>query len=242
MIVKIVLQLDLPADLRTHNIGSLLHGVIMERLHPETASMLHQYRYNPLKQRLYFEGEHTFWEVVSLEGRLSEELLIVFEGLEQIMLRHRQKGVSILGVVMERIELGDFVKVAMEVEARRYVKLRVLTPMSFKVDGNYGIFPDVRMMIRSVMLTFDYFSEDMKLYDYETLDFLAENVRIVDYNLRSTRFELERVKIPAFRGSMTLRVDGNAQIQSLVNLIFAYGELSGIGIKTSMGMGGVKRG
>ena len=36
--------------------------------------------------------------------------------------------------------------------------------------------------------------EEYKMYDKETLDFLEKNINIVDYKLKSTRFNLEKLK------------------------------------------------
>lgn len=242
MIVKFTLELDLPKALKTHNLGSVLQGVLMEQLNTETASVLHQHRYNPLKQRLYFEDDKAIWEIVSLEEKLSNELLTILPQLTTIHIKKHQQQVPIKGLSIQKTQLSEFIKSAMEGETKRFIKLKILTPTSFKINGDYTIFPDVRMMLRSAMLTFDYFSQDTKIYDHEMLDFLEENIHIVDYQLKSTRFELERVKIPSFKGSLTLRVDGSEHIRKLINLILTYGELSGIGIKTSIGMGCIKRG
>ena len=235
--LKIRCKLD--KNLKTHNVGSLLHGVIMEQLTGQLASELHQYRYNPLKQRLYLD--ENIWEIVSLEEKLSHELLKVFKTLNEITIKHQNITISLLEKDITKIELKDLVASSMaNPEPKRIVKINILSPMSFKSDGQYDIFPEVRKILRSIMLTFDYFSEQTKIYDYDTLEYLSENIRIIDYSLSSTKFELEKVKIPAFRGKFVLSAKGSLQILQLVDLIFTFGELSGIGIKTSMGMGGIK--
>ena len=120
------------------------------------------------------------------------------------------------------------------------LKLAFLSPASFKSDGAYDIFPDVKKILRSIMLNFDYFSPQVKIYDYDAPDFFAQQARIADYSLQSARFSLEGVRIPSFKGKITLRLKGNAQTLKILNLILAFGELSGVGIKTSLGMGHVR--
>lgn len=47
-------------------------------------------------------------------------------------------------------------------------------------------------------------------------------------------------KIPAFVGSLTLHAAGPQSLRGLVAMLLSFGEASGIGVKTSMGMGGVQ--
>jgi CRISPR-associated endoribonuclease Cas6 len=242
MIAKILCRLDLPKNLKTQNISSVLHGVLMELLDTNLVEQLHTLRYNPLRQRIYFEKEDVIWEVVSLYGILTDELINIFKNIDEINIKHHNQIVQLKSKEIKEIDPEKFVRDIMnsDEELSHFVKLDVVSPMSFKSDGNYDIFPDVRKILRSVMMNFDYFSEKTKIYDYDTLEYLIQQVRVVDYNLHSTRFYLEKVKIPSFKGNITLKIQGNSQILKLVYLILNYAEISGIGIKTSLGMGCVR--
>ena len=240
-IVKITCRLGLPASLMHHNIGSLLHGVLMEQLNSESADKLHLYRYNPIKQRLYFVEKVAMWEVVCLDSLISSELVQIFGKFDSIYLKRHETAVSVSDVDIKEILLDDFVRRYMtETAPKSLIKLAILSPTSFKSEGYYDIFPDVKKMLRSIMLNFDYFSSSVKIYDYDALEYLAGQVKILDYSLHSTRFSLEGVKLPSFKGKITLKLRGNIQTLQILNLIFAFGELSGVGIKTSLGMGYVK--
>ena len=48
------------------------------------------------------------------------------------------------------------------------------------------------------------------------------------------------VRIPAFIGKITMRVDGTETMRRFVRLLLEYSEYSGIGIKCSLGMGAVR--
>ncbi|RQN32521.1 CRISPR-associated endoribonuclease Cas6, partial [Paraburkholderia tropica] len=111
------------------------------------------------------------------------------------------------------------------------------TPMSFKYQSSYIIFPDVKRFFRSMMIQFDAFFEEYKMYDKETLNFLENNVNIVDYKLKSTRFNLEKVKIPSFTGEIVFKIKGPLPFLQLTHFLLKFGEFSGSGIKTSLGMG-----
>ena len=141
-------------------------------------------------------------------------------------------------MVIEKIDEVQMIKETFEKkEFQRFRTINICTPMSFKSKGNYDIFPDLRKFFRSIMVTFDNFYSDYQLYDTETLDYLLENVRIVDYRLHTSRFHLEGTRIPSFVGEIKFRITGPLPMQQLIYLLLNFGELFGVGIKTSLGMG-----
>lgn len=239
MITCLHLKLSLPTHLVTINISSLLHGVIMRLLSNDTQDMLHNSSsYSPLKQRLLINGNDVIWEIVSLTSSVGEEIESIFQNLNSIFIEYHQQDVPILEKKIKKIDEKELVHNCLnEVTVSKNFKLNIVTPTSFKSDGQYMIFPDVSKMFRSIMLMFDEFNHELNLFDVETLRFIEENVKITDYHIKSTRFHLEGVKIPSFKGSINLHVNGSPQIIHFVRLVLEYGSLSGIGIKTSLGMG-----
>lgn len=239
MIVKITCQVILSKEYRTTNLGSVLHGVLMEKIPTQLAEQLHQLSaYSPLRQRLYFEGGKNIWEIVSFSDPLSDELVAVLLKNAQFYLKRHQTYIQLTDVTVKRIEDRELIESCFSnQESDRIAVLNLHTPMSFKAQGTYDVLPDLRKFFRSSMRTFDTFFPSYHLEDPETLDYILEHVRISDYNLRSTRFSLEGVRIPAFIGSIKLRIAGPLPIRQLVWLLLRFGEFSGLGIKTSLGMG-----
>ena len=78
------------------------------------------------------------------------------------------------------------------------------------------------------------------MYSEDTLEQLTNSTEIVDYNLRSLRFGLEGVRIPSFLGKIRIRIHGSQTMINFANLLFHFGNYSGIGIKTALGMGSVR--
>ena len=241
VVVTMTCCLNLPAFLRSHNIGSLLHGVIMEQLSTESAEKLHLYRYNPIKQRLIFSGSQIIWEIICLENDLGMELKSIFNKQKNIHIKKYNASIDMSDKNMQEISYDCFVRQHMtNTDPKSFMKLDFLSPTSFKSAGSYDIFPDIKKILRSIMLNFDYFSPVTKIYDYDALENFTEHIKIIDYNLKSMRFHLERIKIPSFKGRINVKLRGNLQLLQILNLIFAFGELSGVGIKTAMGMGNMK--
>lgn len=72
------------------------------------------------------------------------------------------------------------------------------------------------------------------------LENLISNSTITSYKLQSTYFSVESVKIPSFTGRITIKINKSAHLGNILKLLLSYGEYSGIGIKTALGMGTVK--
>lgn len=85
----------------------------------------------------------------------------------------------------------------------------------------------------------DAICSDNEVYDDEVLALLEEKTFITQYNLRSTIFYLEGVKIPAFLGKITILVKSSQSLVNLVNYLLMLGEYTGVGIKSSIGMGAI---
>lgn len=239
MINKITVELDLPDNIRFQYLGSILHGVLMDCLPNDIADQLHhEFAYSPLKQRIYYKSKKVIWEIVCMSDNLFKEIVKLFSSKNSLLLKYYQTNIDIQSFQIEKINVQNIMNQLLQTEdLNRYVRLNIQTPMSFKYQSSYMIFPDVKRFFRSIMIQFDAFFEEYKMYDKETLDFLMKNVNIVDYKLKSTRFNLEKVKIPSFTGEMVFKIKGPLPFLQLTHFLLKFGEFSGSGMKTSLGMG-----
>ena len=78
------------------------------------------------------------------------------------------------------------------------------------------------------------------MHDEDTLEQICEHAQVIRYDLKSVSFSLEGVKIPSFIGKITIKLHGTDTMANFVNMLFEFGEYSGVGIKTSLGMGYMK--
>lgn len=128
-------------------------------------------------------------------------------------------------------------------EAGPSFRVRFATPTAFKSKGRYTIMPDVRLIFQNLLMHYNQAYAGDSEIDSETLEYLTERVSITSYNLRSRYFPrtMDRSdKIPAFAGTVTLRAHGPQSLQGLVAMLLTFGEAAGVGVKTSMGMGGMQ--
>lgn len=238
MIKILKVKLNLPENLNTQNISSLLHGVIIEQLSVELQDKLHtSSRYSPLKQRLYYNDTNVIWEIVSFDSDLSIELDHFINSNGNIFIKYHNIKVDYEVIISEEIDEKQMMNdVYDSSENINIFKINFISPTSHKSSGEYDIFPDIEKLFRSIMRNYDSFNYD-NMYDGEALDQIVECTKIIDYRLKSTRFHLENTRIPAFRGMIILKVKGNIHFKKLIKFLLKYGEYSGVGIKTSLGMG-----
>ena len=239
MINKITVELDLPDSIRFQYLGSILHGVLMDYLPNDIADQLHhEFAYSPLKQRIYHKNKKVIWEIVCMSDRLFNEIAELFTSKNRLFLKYYQVYIEIYSFNIEKVNVQNIMNQLLETEElNRYVRINIQTPMSFKYQSNYMIFFFFLCIFRSIMILFDAFFEEYKMYDKETLDFLEKNINIVDYKLKSTRFNLEKVKIPSFTGEIVFKIKGPLPFLQLTHFLLKFGEFSGSGMKTSLGMG-----
>ena len=125
-------------------------------------------------------------------------------------------------------------------ECSRYINIQFISPTAFKKDGRYVFYPDIRCIFQSLMNKYDAAVSDEVMADEDTLEQLCENAQIAGYDLKSVSFSLEGVRIPSFIGKLTIKMHGTTTMVNFANMLFRFGTYSGIGIKTSLGMGSFK--
>ena len=96
-----------------------------------------------------------------------------------------------------------------------------------------------RELLRSLLAKWSAWFPEYSLDDEDAAAALERGVRITDYQLRSGRYTLKSARIPGFSGHLTLSSSLSAPMQEVRNLLLVFSTLCGIGIKTTLGMGGV---
>lgn len=122
----------------------------------------------------------------------------------------------------------------------RPLQLQLITPCSFRSEGSYVDFPSVRLIIRSLATRWSHCFDQLPLNDEDALRLLCEGIRIGNYHLKSASYRMKDTHIPGFRGELCLIPRLSPPMQQLYKLLMAFAPYSGLGIKTALGMGGVK--
>lgn len=159
---------------------------------------------------------------------------------ENITLNKEKEPISFVSKQLKMVSQEQLMDHFYNKPAERYLEIRILTPMSFKSYGRYINYPDLRLIYQSLMNKYDSVLKEASMFDEDTLDMLVEGSEIVKYNLRSYLFPLQGVKIPSFFGTMTIKVTSTDTAAKFIRLLLEFGEYSGVGIKTGLGMGAIQ--
>ncbi len=120
-------------------------------------------------------------------------------------------------------------------------RLDFVTPTVFKHRGKYVLLPTQRLIVQNLIKTWNACFPECSIEDEdgEGLDALADGLAVKAFALHDRYYSLKGRDIPGFVGNMTLenRLQGFHCI--LMDALLFFAQFSGIGAKTSLGMGGV---
>lgn len=220
-------------------ISSMLQGVLMEKLTPEYAEAMHQNRYHPYSQHVICNGENIYWVIHTLTGEAEKNILqpLLQEGCQAISLKYKNDTLDILEKNSSSISHKELMEKNYFQECSPYLHLVFITPTAFKQNGEYCIFPSIRLLFQSLMLKYDASSIESSVYSDELLEHYEKFAKITRYKLKSTIFQMNGAKIPSFIGEIYIHVKGPQPMINLAHLLAEFGTYSGVGIKTGIGMG-----
>lgn len=224
------------------NMASAMHGVLMELIKPDYAEYLHADSMRPYSQYLSVSGEDMIWTVSALRDDAYENIIKVLlsDELDEIHLKRHDLKLMIASKEMTQMSEKDLSASFYREDSSRFIKIRFMSPTAFKQSGRYTFYPDLSCIYGSLMRRMDLVSDKNRMYDDDLLEELTRQSEIMRYDLRSVNYHLEGVKIPAFTGWIMIKVHGAQSLVNYVNMLMRFGEFSGTGIKTSLGMGAMK--
>ncbi|MEG1602743.1 MAG: CRISPR system precrRNA processing endoribonuclease RAMP protein Cas6 [Cloacibacillus sp.] len=221
--------------------GYPLYGMLLEMLTSDAAQSLHDEERPVLSQYLIPEerGKSALWKVTLLKEP-QPELASLLENRGEFLLKSKEMRLCVRErKTVEIKNISELLDIpGTNRDASRFC-LRFLSPSSYRSAGEYQIFPTVRHIIHSAALSWNYIFEDNSMDDEDAMSMLEAGVKITSYNLKSYYYPLKGNKIPAFLGTVTLNARLSAPMLQLLRAFLSLGTLRGVGIKTTLGMGGL---
>ena len=213
----------------------------MELINPAYAACLHQLPFNPYSQYVVMDdsGDTLRWRVNILTDEAARQLQSPLLELSSVCLRALDVELAVAKTQVEQIPLKNLTDLMYSSQEPR-TSIRFLTPTSFKSKGEYIILPSIRLIFQNLLMRYEQVYSGSKEIDFETVDFIEAHTRVTSYGLKSRYFSNvggRFGKIPAYIGGMTLSFSGPSTLVGLAKMLLAFGTYSGVGIKTSMGMG-----
>lgn len=229
-----------------YSYGSLFQGLMMEYLDTNYVEYLHNQPLNPYSQYVYYDKEksHYVWQISTLTKDAKTNIIDkLAENIgSAITLTHNGLSFDILSKNIVNIqsykELVD--KVFLKEEKKNIIKLNLLSPTTYKSNDEYQIFPSIKALYSSIYNKWNTFSDKISLADEEVFEHIITHSSIIKYDLKSYKYNLEKVALNSFIGNLSILLKGPKELQTICNLLIEYAQYCGLGAKTSMGMGGVK--
>jgi len=226
------------------NWGYALYGILSQNTDADYIAQLHQRNETPISQYLELlpGTSEAIWHI----NLLGEEAIHYWgkplKKHDSYQADHHHTVLQVLEQNWEEpVSEHDFCqRYLVEDPADRRHKLNFITPVGFKSQEQYQLFPSVELIVKSLWRSWQNYSQELKLEGDVVRDQLIQYTQIWEYQLKSARYPVKGNKIPAFRGNLVLSVHGPEPLARLVQLLLAFGEYSGLGMKTALGMGGYR--
>ena len=216
----------------------------MERIDSAYVAYLHQLPFNPYSQ--YVTGDEIagslVWRICALNDEATHQLIHPMMREESIELHALGGSFDVSEVKFGQTRVKDLTDIIYSPDTSK-MAVRFITPVAFKSKGEYVIVPSTRLIFQNLLMRYEQIYSGSKEIDSETVDYLSDHSRITAHRLRSRYFAnvgSKSGKIPAFMGDMTISINGPQTVVGMVKMLLKFGEYSGLGIKTSMGMGAMK--
>ncbi len=217
-----------------------LYAWLLTRMPREEGDWLHQTGEHPISQFLSYDKDtqQTVWTVnllcAELEERLSPPLL------ETDVIDLHGCPISIEQQTIRKVPGPEALILQGREQCRKRVEIRFLTPTAFKQAGRYAIFPQERLLLQSMLSRWNYLCPDYPLTDEDAVSALLEGIHIVDYALRTTRYRMKDTAIPGFCGKIQVEAKLPLPLLELWGALVSLAPYAGVGVKTTLGMGGVQ--
>ena len=243
MFAKLQMELETEKKERlTYQKAVLLQGVLMEHVKPEYAVKMHESALHPYSQWIVSHNDRNQWNICTTNEEAFQQMIVPLldTSFSEFTLEHGNQKIAIRNKNVSQMDSARFMEEFYFQTAERYIPLCFETPTAFKQDGAYVYIPDLALIYQSLMNKYDSASSDDMVKNEEALEHLVQYSRIVQYNVRSTWYSVNGIRIPAFLGTIVIKVNGPQTMVNFANFLFRFGEYAGVGIKTAMGMGSIR--
>lgn len=216
------------------DLGIKLHGFIMSKINTTYAELLHGLEPRPFSLFVYNSGNGFVCRVSTLNEE-ALQILDILEKQDEIVVYAGKKPILISVENMSRSKTINAVDIPGILSKNKYTA-GIVAPATRKTNGEYGNPPDLGKYFISVV-------NKLKVYEniiIETseIEQLFSNIRMNRYTFESQNFMFGGKKIPSMTGNFDITINADKEQSEKIKLLLGYATYSGIGAKTSLGMGG----
>ncbi len=221
------------------NWGSLMHGMLMEHLQGAWPFLLHEGDRRALTQWVEPLPNNQFnWHVHLLDDQLAVSFLEICQTGDEWFCQHNGSKITVLDVAVKESSIMDYSQKYMSLQhAGQVITIHFKTPTTHKSQGKYVLFPSVDLIINSIRNRIGAIDEAVEPSE-DLIRQLTDQTDIRNYQLQTALFGMEGSWIKGYTGHLSLNLKGDNQLLRFGHMFFGLAEWFGIGIKTTLGMGG----
>jgi len=211
------------------DLGIKLHGFIMSKIDTAYANLLHTKEPRPFSLFVYDSGNGFACRVSTLNDE-AVQIIDALENTDRIVVYGMDRPLAVERTSRSSpIDAADIPKIL----AKNKYTLDIITPATRKTSGQYTNPPELRKYFSSVANKLQEY-ENIAI-GHEELEALFDGLTMSRYIFESRSFVLGGKKIPSMAGNAEVSIKRGADS---LKLLLGYATYSGIGAKTSLGMGG----
>lgn len=199
---------------------------------------LHSNNVTPVSQYLKRNGEKSIW-TVNLLGEEAEKYMKPVFLKKQVY--HIGPEIKVVDQKVQTIADADSL-LAMAAGGSGLHKLYFETATAFKSQGQYTNLPTIKLIIQNLVKKWNGCFPEMLIEDEDGqgIDALIAGLYCAGYRLHDQRYTLKGTCIHGFTGNIVIKNNLNGFHKELADAILLFSGYSGVGIKTALGMGGVR--
>ena len=221
MIKKYRLPIQAEGGLLRFEHSYALYGELMSRIDSDIADMLHMEGFTPLSQHLELNRKGAAWIVTTFDDTVSEAFLCAVHEIKGISLRDSELILNLSDPFLENeTSFESLLRESSNTMQHTRNRIEFVSPTGFKSDEQYVLYPTSDLILKSLITK----------WNAVCTDYVIDDAELVKMNQH----------IRAFSGSVSMRAKLAAPLERIYTMLLRFGEYSGVGIKTALGMGGIK--
>lgn len=223
----------------SYRLGEQFQGWLMEKIPTEVAERLHQSNRNGYSISVIANSDNFFFTLNFLNSQSEHDFEVIIDGNFSDINLHSSKQREFVIIEKQVIEFPErnLNRIFYEDNDTREIILNFKTATSFKLNGENYYYPETSLIFANLMRSYTETFEGSLSIDNELLSQVVNNVRIVEFNIKSSYYPVHKYYLEGFIGQIKLRFKGKQTLKNYALMLLEFGAYAGIGVKTGMGMG-----
>lgn len=216
-----------------------LYAALLERAPAAFGVRVHEGSISPVSQYLDRRGGKLIWSVTLLGAEAEAALGPPLEEGEPFYLE--KEGILLRPDKVEQNQIVSPEELFLRAAGAGRYFLCFRTPAAFKSRGHYQIIPTARLILQSLIQKWNGYFPGCPIEDEDGqgMEAMAAGLVCSRFQLHDRVYFLKGSAVPGFVGAMTLDNRLSGFHRELAGALLAFAGYAGVGIKTSLGMGGV---